>query len=78
MSNPTRFKCPTCSFSIFNRRLARCESCGAELPTHLRFTAHDLSRIDIEHAHNAKLRADLAKEADEIHARRMKRKGETD
>ena len=41
----TRPKCPECGFSIFNRRFAKCESCGAQLPTSIVYTADELAVI---------------------------------
>ena len=38
----TRPKCPECGFSIFNRRFAKCESCGVLLPTSIVYTADEL------------------------------------
>lgn len=37
-----RPKCPECGFSIFNRRFAKCESCGVLLPTSIVYTADEL------------------------------------
>ena len=37
-----RPKCPECGFSIFNRRFAKCESCGVQLPTSIVYTADEL------------------------------------
>jgi hypothetical protein len=40
-----RPKCPECGFSIFNRRFAKCESCGALLPTSIVYTADELKAL---------------------------------
>jgi hypothetical protein len=40
-----RPKCPECGFSIFNRRFAKCESCGAQLPTSIVYTADELKAL---------------------------------
>ena len=48
MTTPTRSirpKCPECGFSIFNRRFAKCESCGALLPTSIVYTADELKAL---------------------------------
>lgn len=48
MATPLRSirpKCPECGFSVFNRRFAKCESCGALLPTSIVYTADELERI---------------------------------
>ena len=63
MTRPSRFRCPACSFPVFNRRVARCESCAAELPASILFTATQLALLDAEHARNEKSRADLARDA---------------
>lgn len=41
----TKPKCPECGFSIFNRRFAKCESCGAQLPTSIVYTADELKAL---------------------------------
>jgi hypothetical protein len=46
MTTPTRSirpKCPECGFSIFNRRFAKCESCGALLPTSIVYSHEELA-----------------------------------
>jgi hypothetical protein len=48
MNTPIRSprpKCPECGFSIFNRRFAKCESCGALLPTSIVYTADELKAL---------------------------------
>ena len=48
MATPLRSirpKCPECGFSIFNRRFAKCESCGALLPTSIVYTADELKLL---------------------------------
>jgi hypothetical protein len=48
MITPTRSirpKCPECGFSVFNRRFAKCESCGALLPTSIAYSADELKVI---------------------------------
>lgn len=62
MSPTSRFRCPSCGFTIFNRRIATCESCSAVLPAELLFTAQHLAVIDAEHARNEQIRAKLASE----------------
>jgi hypothetical protein len=41
----TKPKCPDCGFSIFNRRFAKCESCGKQLPTSIVYTADELKAL---------------------------------
>lgn len=48
MATPVRSirpKCPACGFSIFNRRFAKCESCGVQLPTSIVYTADELKAL---------------------------------
>ena len=33
--------CPACGFTVFNRRYAKCESCGVVLPPSLVYTAEE-------------------------------------
>ncbi len=33
--------CPACGFHVFNRRYPKCESCGAELPDTIAYTAQE-------------------------------------
>ena len=74
MNTKLRFRCPTCGFAVFNRRVAKCESCAAMLPTNFLFTPADLAFIDAEHERNEKVRKDLAREAREIEEKRAKRR----
>lgn len=48
MATPLRSirpKCPECGFSVFNRRFAKCESCGAALPVSIVYTADELKLL---------------------------------
>jgi hypothetical protein len=48
MNTPVRSihpKCPECGFSMFNRRFAKCESCGALLPTSIVYTMDELKLL---------------------------------
>jgi hypothetical protein len=69
-----RFRCPSCGFTVFNRRVAKCESCSAALPVELRFTSAELACIEAEHEVNEKIRADLARETAEREALEAKRR----
>jgi hypothetical protein len=57
-----RPKCPECGFSIFNRRFAKCESCGALLPTSIVYSDEELAifrekeRAEEEAAQKARIR----------------------
>ena len=72
---PARFRCPACQFAIFNRRVPRCERCGATLPEALLFGAEDLQRLDEEGRRNQKIRDDLAREAEAEEEKRRQRQG---
>ena len=37
--------CPACGFRVFNRRYPKCESCGAELPEDVAYTAAERHRL---------------------------------
>ncbi|MDO8283982.1 MAG: hypothetical protein Q7T69_03140 [Rhodoferax sp.] len=76
MTPPIRFRCPACGFTVFNRRLATCESCHASLPVALRFTAAELARLAEDEARNAETRKELARQAEELERQRQKRKGD--
>ena len=71
-----RFQCPACGFTVFNRRVPKCESCSALLPEALLFGAEDLAAINAEHQRNENIRKDLAREAEDIERRRARRRGE--
>jgi hypothetical protein len=51
-----KYRCPACGFHIFNRRLAKCESCRAELPAHLLFSPEDIAKLDAQHEQSRKER----------------------
>jgi transcription initiation factor TFIIIB Brf1 subunit/transcription initiation factor TFIIB len=44
-----KYRCPSCGFQIFNRRVSKCESCGAVLPFELLFSREQLAALDAEH-----------------------------
>lgn len=66
----SKYRCPECGFQIFNRRVARCESCGSPLPEELLLTAEEKAALDAEHEQSAKRRAE--------EARKAKRRGDGD
>ena len=74
MNIKLRFRCPSCGFAVFNRRVAKCESCAAPLPANFLFTPADLTLIDAEHERNERVRKDLAREAREIEEKRARRR----
>jgi uncharacterized membrane protein len=47
-----RYRCPACDFPIYNRRVKRCESCGAELPQALLYSERQIASIDAEFEKN--------------------------
>jgi len=47
-----RYRCPNCDFPIFNRRVKRCESCAADLPQELLYSAQQIETIDAEFEKN--------------------------
>lgn len=53
-----RFRCPECGFRIFNRRVAKCESCGAALPAELLLTAEQTAQLDAAHERSRQERAE--------------------
>lgn len=76
MNASSRFKCPACGFAVFNRRVARCESCAAALPPDLLFSPEQVSFLATEHRRNDKARENLAREADEAERQRVRRRGD--
>ena len=61
MNTTSRFRCPACGFAVFNRRIAKCESCGGALPADLLYSPEELLMIEQEHAKNEKTRQELEK-----------------
>src|SRR5712675_2089969 len=49
-----KYRCPACGFQVFNRRFAKCESCGAALPGEMLFTAAERAALDTEHERRRK------------------------
>ena len=76
MTTSTRFKCPACGFTIFNRRLAACESCKAPLPVALQFNDTELARLEQESARIEKIRRDMAREAERLEEEKQRRRGD--
>ena len=74
MTTSMRFKCPACGFSVFNRRLNLCEACKAPLPISLGFNEKELALLEEEALRNAKIRRDLAREAEQIEAKKKRRR----
>ena len=59
------YHCPTCQRMIFNRRLQRCECCGADIPAELRFSAEEILEHDREMAQLAERREKRDREQEE-------------
>ena len=76
MTDSSRFRCPACGFTVFNRRVAACESCKAELPASLMFTGKELVRLKAEAERIAKIRADMARESERLEEERQRRRGD--
>ena len=76
MTDTSRFRCPACGFTVFNRRVAACEACKAPLPEELRFTGKELARIEEDAARIARVRADIAREAERLEEERKRRRGD--
>ena len=41
----TDYKCPACGKQVFNRRYARCEFCGAVLPSGIAYSEEDRHKL---------------------------------
>lgn len=52
----TQYRCPACGFRIFNRRVARCESCSAPLPAELLLSRDERAALDAQHEKSKKER----------------------
>ncbi len=76
MIDSPRFRCPACGFTVFNRRVASCESCKALLPGDMMFSVKELARLEEESARIEKIRADMAREAERIEEERRRRRGD--
>jgi hypothetical protein len=76
MSDSARFRCPACGFTVFNRRIAACESCKAPLPADLMFSGKELARLEQESARIEKIRADMAREAERLEEERQRWRGD--
>ena len=44
------YDCPNCQRALYDRRLAHCGFCGAQIPDELRFTSEEIARLDQEMA----------------------------
>jgi hypothetical protein len=76
MKPATRFRCPACGFAVFNRRLPACESCGAGLPSELLYTPQQLQALAAAHQRIDLQRDELARQAAELEAQRLRRRGD--
>ena len=47
-----RYKCPNCNFPVFNRRVAKCESCKEPLPQEMLYSEKQVGEIDAEFEKN--------------------------
>ncbi len=68
-------RCPVCNFTVFNRRVPRCEKCGNDLPQHLLFGAKELALLAEEDARIQSARRALQREKEEEERKREARRG---
>lgn len=47
-----RYRCPSCCFPVFNRRVKHCESCAQPLPQEMLYSAEQVEAIDAEFEKN--------------------------
>ncbi len=73
--NP-RFVCPSCHFTVYNRRVAQCEKCGQDLPAEFRFSAKERQLLAEEEVRQEKARRDMAHERAEWERRHWMWPGE--
>ena len=66
------YHCPTCQRTIFNRRLERCDFCGADIPASLRFTAEEMALRDKKMADSEERRKRREVEQEEEETRRAR------
>lgn len=52
----TEYRCPSCGFQIFNRRVSKCESCGVALPSELLLSREKTAALDAAHERSKKER----------------------
>jgi hypothetical protein len=52
----SKYRCPACGFQIFNRRVAKCESCGVAVPRDLLLSAQEASKLDARYERGTKER----------------------
>jgi hypothetical protein len=65
------YHCPTCQRIIFNRRLAQCEFCGADIPNSLRFSAAEIAALDRKMAESAQRQKQRELEQEEENETKM-------
>jgi predicted RNA-binding Zn-ribbon protein involved in translation (DUF1610 family) len=76
MSTTSRFRCPACGTTIFNRRIPRCESCKAALPVELLLNAGQTAFLDAEYEQHEKARIEMARAAAELERKRIRERGD--
>lgn len=69
------YQCPTCHFTVFNRRVVRCEKCGLDLPPEFRFSARDLALLAEESARIERAREELRRDREKEEQKRRDRQG---
>jgi predicted RNA-binding Zn-ribbon protein involved in translation (DUF1610 family) len=76
MRTPSRFRCPACGATIFNRRIPNCESCKAALPAELLLNTNQAAFLDAEYEQHEKARKELARAAAELERKRIRERGD--
>lgn len=74
MLSHNRYQCSRCGRTIFNRRNATCEFCGAPIPAELLYSAEQRASIDADHARNEQIRVRIAREAEELEKAKITRR----
>lgn len=62
-SAQTQFQCPSCGFTIFNRRYPKCERCGSPIPDTFKYAARQTQEMT-----ERSLAADFARLSEQVRA----------
>ena len=62
--------CPACGFAVFNRRCAKCEKCGVELPASIAYTKAEIAGLQAQERVDEEKRAKRLQKAREDRDRR--------
>ena len=55
-----KFVCPSCERPIYNRRIEKCEFCGAILPNELLYSQSDVDNLNKQQTESLKRQADTS------------------